>query len=426
LNVIGIGAGPANLSAAVLFEPLADVPAEFYEAKEQFAWHPGLLLDGATLQSPYLKDLVTLANPCSPYTFLNYLFCEKRFHRFLIANFVDVTRAEFDRYFRWASARLSNLRFGRRARAVDFRDGAFRVRFDDGERAATDLILGSGQTPYVPDCARPYLGANLFHAGEFLLREPLGRDLRVAVVGGGQTGAEIVLQLLRARDRLPRRLTWITRRPSFHALDESVFANELYTPAYANYFFGLPAQRRARLLAQQRLASDGIKESLLQELYRTLYSLDFLEGRPGIHDFRPGHELVGIAPRGAGWVLTSRSDDGPATHEADVVILATGFSSRLPDYLEPLAGRIGRRNGELAVRADFSLEWDGPADRRLYVQGLARHARGIQDTNLGLIAWRSATIVNSIAGRTVYDVDEPDSTIALGVARAPGEPAWAT
>ena len=129
--MIGIGAGPANLSAAALLEPLAEVRAVFYEAKERFAWHPGLLLDGATLQSPYLKDLVTLANPCSPYTFLNYLFCEKRFHRFLIANFADVTRAEFDRYFRWASTRLANLRFGRRVRAVDFRDGAFRVRFDD-------------------------------------------------------------------------------------------------------------------------------------------------------------------------------------------------------------------------------------------------------------------------------------------------------
>lgn len=426
MNVIGIGAGPANLSAAVLLEPLADVAAAFYEAKEQFAWHPGLLLDGATLQSPYLKDLVTLANPCSPYTFLNYLFSEKRFHRFLIANFTDVTRAEFDRYFRWASARLSSLHFGRRARAVNFAEGRFRVRFDDGERSATHLILGSGQTPYVPECARPHLGDRVFHAGEFLLREPLWRDRRVAVVGGGQTGAEIVLQLLRGREQLPRRLTWITRRPSFQVLDESVFANELYTPAYANYFFALPAQRRARLLEQQRLASDGIKESLLQELYRTLYSLDFLEDRPGIHDFRPGHELVGLAPHGAGWSLTSHSDDGTCTHEADIVILATGFSSRLPDYLEPLAERIGWRDGELAVRADYSLEWDGPAENRLYVQGLARHARGIQDVNLGLIAWRSATIVNSIVERTAYDVDEPDSTIALGVSRPEEAAAWAT
>ncbi|MEA2667015.1 MAG: lysine N6-hydroxylase, partial [Candidatus Eremiobacteraeota bacterium] len=196
MNVIGIGAGPANLSAAALLEPVSDVAAAFYEAKERFAWHPGLLLDGATLQSPYLKDLVTLANPCSPYTFLNYLFCEKRFHRFLIANFEDVTRAEFDCYFRWASTRLASLRFGCRVRAVDFRGDAFAVRFDRGEHGATHLILGSGQTPYLPECARPHVGASLFHAGEFLLREPVWRDLRVAVIGGGQTGAEIVLQML--------------------------------------------------------------------------------------------------------------------------------------------------------------------------------------------------------------------------------------
>ncbi|MEA2666643.1 MAG: lysine N6-hydroxylase, partial [Candidatus Eremiobacteraeota bacterium] len=215
------------------------------------------------------------------------------------------------------------------------------------------------------------------------------------------------------------------RRPSFHVLDESVFANELYTPAYANYFFGLPAARRARLVDQQRLASDGIKDSLLQELYRTLYSLDFLENRPGIHDFRPGHELVGLAPRGRAWSLTTSGEDGPAALEADLVILATGFRSSLPEYLEPLAGRIRQDDGQPLIRPDFSLEWDGPENRRMYVQGLARHARGVQDTNLGLIAWRSATIVNSIAGRTVYDVDEPGSAIALGAARAAEEPAWA-
>jgi lysine N6-hydroxylase len=65
---IAIGLGPFNLSLACLMEPLREHRCLFLEQNAQFDWHPGMLLDDATLQNPFLADLVTLADPTSRYS----------------------------------------------------------------------------------------------------------------------------------------------------------------------------------------------------------------------------------------------------------------------------------------------------------------------------------------------------------------------
>jgi lysine N6-hydroxylase len=83
----------------------------------------------------------------------------------------------------------------------------------------------------------------------------------------------------------------------------------------------------------------------------------------------------------------------------------------VPPYLEPIRDRINLSDGRLVVDADFSIDWDGPSDRRIYAQNAARVQRGIADPNLSLIAWRSAKIANSIAGRPLYNVQAPPSFV---------------
>ena len=50
-----------------------DLDVVLFDARPEFRWHPGMLVDGATLQVPFLADLVSLADPTSRYSFLNYL-----------------------------------------------------------------------------------------------------------------------------------------------------------------------------------------------------------------------------------------------------------------------------------------------------------------------------------------------------------------
>lgn len=54
----------------------------------------------------------------------------------------------------------------------------------------------------------------------------------------------------------------------------------------------------------------------------------------------------------------------------------------------------------------------------MYVQNAARPRRGVADPNLSLMAWRSATIVNSLAGKRIYDLEGSSSAFDWRTAHA--------
>ena len=62
---------------------LARIRASFVEQQAAFGWHRGMLLDGATMQVSFLKDLVTLRNPTSRVRFLTYLHGQGRLVDFI-------------------------------------------------------------------------------------------------------------------------------------------------------------------------------------------------------------------------------------------------------------------------------------------------------------------------------------------------------
>ena len=61
---------------------------------------------------PFLADLVTLADPTSPHSFLNYLHEHGRLYRFYFHERFHVLRREFEAYCRWVAERLASCRFG--------------------------------------------------------------------------------------------------------------------------------------------------------------------------------------------------------------------------------------------------------------------------------------------------------------------------
>jgi hypothetical protein len=73
LDLAGVGIGPFNLSLAALAEPVEGLHTEFFERAPEFRWHPGLMVEGAALQVPFLADLVSLVEPAHPLSFLSYL-----------------------------------------------------------------------------------------------------------------------------------------------------------------------------------------------------------------------------------------------------------------------------------------------------------------------------------------------------------------
>lgn len=96
---------------------------------------------------------------------------------------------------------------------------------------------------------------------------------------------------------------------------------------------------------------------------------------------------------------------------ADIIILCTGYEWTFPPYLSSLSDQIPLYNNKFYINHDFSVSWNGPKQNRIYVQNGARHSHGIADPNLNIMAWRSATIINSIIQKPIYDLNSESSTL---------------
>jgi lysine N6-hydroxylase len=414
LDAAGVGIGPFNLSLAALADSTDSLTTRFFERSREFQWHPGLLFPESTIQVSHLKDLVTLADPTNPCSFLAFLAASGRLYRFINANFDRIPRVEFNQYLRWAAARLSNVEFGAEVRAITFDRTSFLIDVGGEQVRARNVILGTGLRPSLPECAIPFLGPSVFHASQYLLEERRMEGRRVAVIGGGQTGAEVVSHLLSDPSNTPEEVYWISRRTNYLPLDESPFTNELFTPRYSDYFYHLPPEDRLLNLSEQKLASDGISQCLLEKIYQQLYQDEF-HNRSRRTVLCPRSELVSIEADEGSLRLSVRGGLYNQTNDVlvDVVVLATGFEYAPSPALAPILDRTSWSNEGFAVREDYSIEWDGPSNLKIYMQNGARRFRGIADPNLSLMAWRSAKIINSLAGHTVYPLPDAGSVFEL-------------
>jgi lysine N6-hydroxylase len=399
---VGIGVGPANLSLASLLYGYPEVTNRFIERRANFGWHDGQQLAGATLQVSTLKDLVTLSDPTNAFSFLSYLHAHGRLYHFINAQFDAVPRMEFRNYMEWASRRNHNVVFGEEVLSIDF-DGEFVVRTTRDTLRADNVVVGVGNEPWVPAHARDALGVSQFHVSDFASRAVNLGGKRVAVVGGGQSGAESFLNLIsRSSEELPRRLSWISRRPNFLPIDDSPFTNDYYMPSFSDYFYRLERSAREQFNQRHVLTSDGISESTLREIYQRAYVHRFVDGSVDLFAMYPNREVLQVTGDGTGaWDLTIGHNDlhGETEHlEVDVIVWATGFRPARMDFLAPLAHRLEREGDEYRVDESYAIVWDGPADRNIFAQNAARQQRGLADPNLSLMAWRAQRIVDRLRG----------------------------
>jgi lysine N6-hydroxylase len=396
---VGVGVGPANLSLASLLHGCPGLPNLFLEKREVFSWHDGQQIPDASLQVSIFKDLVTLADPTSPFSFLSYLKDKGRIYHFVNAQFSAVPRQEFRNYLEWASRRNQNVVFGEEVVSVDF-DDVFVLRTNRRILTANNVSIGIGRDAWVPEVAREHLGLTQFHVSEFV---PLSRDLagrRVCVVGGGQSGAEAFLELIsRPSAERPRRVSWVSRRRNFYPIDDSPFTNDFYMPGYSEYFSRLDQETRESLNRQHVLTSDGISEGTLRQIYQRIYAERFIHGNTDLVSLYPNRNVIAVSASDNAWSLKLYNGNHPGILgqvDVDVVVWATGFRGVAPDFLAPIADRLEREGDEYRIDSDFAVRWDGPSNRSIFVQNAALRQRGLADKNLSLLAWRSQRIIDRI------------------------------
>ncbi|WP_275560095.1 SidA/IucD/PvdA family monooxygenase [Streptomyces sp. 5-6(2022)] len=434
LDLLGVGIGPFNLSLAALADRLPRLRTAFVERGTSFQWHPGMMIEASTLQVPFLADLVTLVDPTSPWSFLNYMHARERLFPFYFAERFHIHRAEYDAYCRWVSEQLPSCRFGHVVDTVRWNRarGAFeadlsRVRVDGGvERAgrlfARHLALGVGTAPHVPDSLRPLAedaAVPVWHSADYLPhREDLLAAGHVTVVGSGQSGAEVFLDLLRNRPVGRERLTWVARTAAFAPMEYSKLGLEQFTPDYTHYFYGLAEPVRDQLVPRQWQLYKGISADTLGDIQDELYRRSLDGSWPDV-TLTPGIEVRSVRRMAGRLELrvehTQQSAD--ANLATDAVVLATGYAERsIEALIEPLTPHLVRDvAGRLEIDEEYRLVMDEEIGGSVFVQNAGLHTHGVGSPDLGLAAWRSAVMLNALTGECVYPLPRRTAFTTFGL-----------
>lgn len=416
-DIIGVGVGPFNLSVAALLERVPHLTSQFFDNKPEFIWHEGLMLPSTYMQTSYLKDLVTAVAPESPYSFMSYLVKNKKFYRFLNTEMQTITRAEFSDYLSWAAKQLDHVKFSHTVESINHVNDRFIVSTNQGEYQARNLCLGTGKSAYVPEYLKAHLGENCFHASEVGLRKIDLTGKKVVLVGGGQTGADVFLNALRGHWGQPAQLDWLSRRANFQALDEAAFANEFFVPQYVEQFYHLDEGVKRREVQAQKLTSDGITAEALRTIYQELYDKFEVQKQRKWVRLLPHRTVKGMTKHFDGFDLNVDNNltGLEENYTGTVVILATGFETKLPACLSPLMADLELdEGGLLQLDQNFKVRWQGNEHNSIYAVNAGLGSHGIADPQLSLSAWRSAKIINDLAQKTCFDISESRNVMEWG------------
>ncbi|MFE1194836.1 lysine N(6)-hydroxylase/L-ornithine N(5)-oxygenase family protein [Streptomyces olivaceoviridis] len=407
-DFVGIGLGPFNLGLACLTEPIAELDGVFLESKPDFEWHAGMFLDGAHLQTPFMSDLVTLADPTSPYSFLNYLKEKGRLYSFYIRENFYPLRVEYDDYCRWAANKLSSVRFGTTVTEVTYEDERYVVRTGAGETyRARHLVLGTGTVPFVPEACRG-LGGDVLHTSQYMHRKAeLLEKSSITIVGSGQSAAEIYHELLAGIDVHGYRLNWVTRSPRFFPLEYTKLTLEMTSPDYVDYFRALPEETRYRLEKQQKGLFKGINSDLIDAIFDLLYQKNVESGdRPVPTRLLTNSSLRTATYQDGTYTLGFHQDEQGKDFEirTEGLVLATGYHYTPPAFLGPVRDRLRfDGHGRFDVARNYSVDVTG---RGVFLQNAGVHTHSITSPDLGMGAYRNAYIIRELLGTEYYPVEK--------------------
>ncbi len=407
VELLAVGAGPSNLALAVALEELAPGLAResvLLERDEEVSWQRGMLLPEALSQVSFLKDLVTLRNPRSRFSFLNYLHATNRLNEFVnMGSFVPY-RVELADYLKWTADSLSlvDLQRGRECLEITpvWTDGTLTgwdTHVADGETIRSRyLVVGAGRDARIPDRLRTVNQDRVIHSTQYLPRiAKLRKDLpyRVAVIGAGQSAAELFSAV--QKDLPECKPTMVMRSIGLNYYESSKFNNELFFPSHVDKFFEARPEAREQMLKEMHHTNySGLAPGTMDALYRSVY-LDRLSGRSrlkmitmsDITDARDeGDEIV--------LELTDRRTGEVQELRTDLVLLGTGFSPEMPRMVQEIAKSIGL--SEIKVTRDYRLEIEQPATAAVYLQGVNEATHGIADSLLSVLAPRANDILQDI------------------------------
>lgn len=413
-DVLGIGFGPSNLALAIALQEQAEREGRAYHAlfldrQQDYRWHGNTLVSQSELQISFLKDLVTLRNPTSPYSFVNYLHAQGRLVDFINLGTFYPCRLEYNDYLRWVGQQFADqCAYGETVIRVEPVQGAqgidqLRVISRDSQgserfRLARSIVLSTGGTPRIPS-AFSHLrdDPRVFHHAQYLERmasqactrhEPM----RIAVVGGGQSAAEAFIDL---NDSYPSvQVDMILRAAVLKPADDSPFVNEIFTPDYTDLVFNEPEAEREKLIQEYHNTNYSVVDlDLIERIYGIFYRQKV--AKQARHGFLCRRTVESARASDAGIELALR-DSATGSVESkryDAVILATGYERNSHrELLAPLQQYLG----DFRVERDYRVRADARLRAGIYLQGFSQSSHGLSDTLLSVLPMRAQEISQSL------------------------------
>lgn len=419
-DVVGIGFGPSNLALAIALEehraniPAQPISATFFERQPAFGWHRNMLLPATTMQISFLKDLATLRNPVSRYSFVSYLHSSGRLTQFVNNQDFFPTRQEFHQYLEWVEASFKHqISYSSEVRAIQLpeeakagvADYAQLVISDTGGGTrlvnARNVVVSTGLVPQMPKGIER--DERVWHSSEFLekYRQMNSEDLKsVAVVGAGQSAAEITRFL---HDELPHaQVTAIVPSYGYSVADDTPFANQVFDPsAVDDYYYGSEQTREAFWNYHKNTNYSVVDDEVIRDLHRRAYD----------EEVRNAKRLRFLNLTKVSAVRRAGTETRVALHSlirresrelaVDAMVFATGYESMEPGaLLGDLAGHCLRDEvGRFRVARDYRLVTSPDLAFGIYLQGGTEHTHGLSSSLLSNTAIRSGEIADSIVLR---------------------------
>lgn len=409
-DLLGIGIGPFNLGLAALCEPINDLSCLFLDAKTEFDWHPGMLINSSRLQTPFMSDLVTMADPTSRFSYLNFAKQTGRLYSFYIRENFFLPRHEYNQYCQWVSKQLSNLNFGVKVTQVNYNagEGIYAVTAIDRRSGKSltylcrKLVLGTGTTPYLPDNC-PIQDPRVMHSASYMQQKTyLQSQSAITVIGSGQSAAEIFYDLLQDIDIYDYQLNWMIRSPRFYPLEYTKLTLEMTSPDYVDYFHELSSEKRHRLIAEQKSLYKGINAELINDIYDLLYQKRLISNIQC--QLLTNVALTAIDTSGDKLRLQFKhlEQDYALDQLTGAVVLGTGYQYRLPDFIQGIKSQIEfDDHGQLAIQRDYGIDVRGD----IFIQNAGLHTHGISSPDLGMGCYRNATILQAVLGYAPYPIE---------------------
>ncbi|TGO36654.1 hypothetical protein BHYA_0118g00080 [Botrytis hyacinthi] len=452
LDLICVGFGPASLAIAIALHDayskssLPPPKVLFLEKQSEFAWHAGMQIPGARMQISFLKDLATPRDPRSKFTFINYLHSKGRLNTFINLSTFLPSRMEYEDYLRWCASHFEKqgcVKYGANVESVvpsspsaeDGKIPGFTISSSSssGEtvtHAAKNVVIAVGGKAIIP----PVLQNKpcVLHSSQYAtsigkiekLQKETRKPLRFAVIGSGQSAAEIYNDLWeRFGEETGVTVKLIVKGQSLRPSDDSPFVNEIFDPDRVTPHYNRPSNLRAAGIILDRATNYGVvRLELLEHLYEKLYIQRIKCERTGATPRAAivvNRRVITATPSPSNDSLRLKivTEEGAEKEEeeldVDYIFTATGY--RRDAHVEILRGceelatgegsdvkgENGPVKGKWGVTRDYRVKVvDGKVQNGagIWLQGCNESTHGLSDSLLSILAIRGGELVQSMFG----------------------------